>query len=322
MQEFCTKQEFTNFIMQRAKASFNQYEDVEAMWKIKDDGEEVLAVLVSRVESSIEYFMFYPIDLEKRNFLNAVIAATYLNGKTAQSPHQEGTFVVDFDGGLLGVKKKFYYNVGRLNYGEIADQIEKVTRLYYGYGEAISELLYDGNAEEFIRNVSSNPLVSNVKISIGESKFSKAREAAETCFNVTGVYNSLVMMRIPLVEEDAELFPKSISATLRFERNRASIDIFHQIPYGFELKRGSNMAMATAYVNNYIEHGKFNADIYTGKATYRLSIDVERSMLEEVDFENIFSSVIQNLKFYYPLYVRYIKGGISTKDFIRWLEEE
>ena len=328
MESIKNKQEFITFIIQSAKrkkgftkeklyeASFEKDKPERAFianWK----GPELLNVKVESEKECIEYTINYPIVINKNNFLNAVMATCYINDVYTDTRYARAVFSCDFKKKILGIKTKYIFDGEKLSCGNISKQIKDTLEIYEFFYEALYDYLTEhGDAEIFREEIGYVTEKSEMDFRGKEEFFENAFMASKQI----GVTKLLIKNGAVAAWKLTGKTPLSLLFHLEFCSERNGFIISHIVPAGFLLENGVDVALATDYLNHKLEYGRFNVDLQKGRVHYQIVIDPLGTAFSQKTFEKNFCSVIQTLSNYYPIYVKYLRGEYTNKEYISLVE--
>ena len=324
MKTFKSKQAFAEFIFEQLNNKGYTVRCVKASWDRwckggSDTGAEKILVNIDLERVEVEYLVYYPFKLDKNNLTFANVAVAYLNEKRKEHWYAHDTFICDIEKRKIGIKTKFFLDKEKTAFDTIYDQLGTITKAYDFLYDSLEDGLIYQDAEDYKSELCLYSALENFSFYGMEACFENAVKAVEKYGSVATRFKNNVVVKFNVGQDEKRAFP--LSFNLRMDPSvKHGIALMHALPSGFVLEDGVDVAIATNYLNNKIEYGRFDVDLFRGRAYYHVVIDPVDVELSKETFEKAYEMVIQTLSKYYLIYVNYLKGKYTNKEYMTLVE--
>lgn len=301
--------------------------EIEIFDLIEEEGcdNEWLCVEVMKGKE-VWYHANFPTIITRKNMLNTACAVSYLNWKYGETGNP-CYFSWDKESKKIGVNLRSLVTAKTVTADVIANQIAIIADAYEHSALEIMFLLEGRQTgDDFVDDIVFPSIHwDNVpkenEIARMQENLNNARKAFEEEGKGIGTSKNTSLVRICVMGLDGKerQYP---TLRLQLKEQKRTLTATHLLPYGSELEKGLDMAMAVLRINTKMEYGEFDFDLFHGRFVYRLSFDIADALVNKEKYKDIAEAVTRSFNKCYPLLAGYIKGTIPTRELISELEND
>ena len=272
---------------------------------------------IEATNSEVRYSMEFPSEVNRQNMLNCACAISFLNWRYGEKENP-CYYTYDEKTKKISVNLVGLIDVTTVGWEQIRAHVDIVSS---AYGCTVSELDllligletgYEFKNDLQLPAAPYNIIAKDKVKSMLVDNFLNASKAFGGEGNNSGITRNTTLVGVALGDKEN----RRLTMRIHLREEKRVLTLTHLLPYGCELERGLEIAMAIKKINSKLAYGSFDFDLLHGRVVYRAGFEVSGSVIRLAKYKEIASLVTLLLQKYYPILVDYLKGQIKADVFI------